>query len=631
MKRNILNSTILCAAIVPLSLTCGVAQAQDADSPYDLGEIILSGGLTPVEAAAFGRSATVITGDALRTRGIVSVQNALRTVPGVAVSSAGGNFTQVRIRGGEASHTLILIDGVEAAGGDGEYSLSGLDTSNIERIEVLRGPQTVFYGANASSGVINIITRTGDIGTQYGTSAEVGSHGSTTLSGFASQRGEKGGLSLSFSDMHDAGYDFSGDGGERDATDRTTWIFKGDVQVLDTVKLGFNLRKSEEDFDFDSTNFAATDADSYIVDDATQVGTSDEMTMSFFAQQDMLDGRLQHRLTYELTDNDSTSNNGPVVNEQTEAYKYRLSFGIDGGTVDTANHLANLLLEHETDRSNTNALYARHTQSVALEYRGSFANGLDVQAGARFDDNSVFKDATTWSLGASYTFAGSGVRLRASAGTGVVNPSYFELYANAWGTVGNPNLRPEESRSFDIGVDVPFAQGRGEIGVTYFNEELEDEITFVAAPGGGNTYINQTGTSKRQGIEVQGQFAATDTIDLRLNYTYLDATEPNGAVEVRRPEHELGIGMTAQAFGGRGSVSVDLRHVTGNRDSQFFPPFGAAELPDYTTVDVATRYALTDAVDATFRITNLFDEAQSDVWGYAGRDRAFYVGLDANW
>lgn len=631
MKRNFLSSTILCAAVVPLALTTGQARAQDEEPAFDLGEIILSGGLTPVDAARYGRAATVITGADLKTRGISTVQDALRAVPGVSVSSSGGNFTQVRIRGGESSHTLILIDGVEAAGGDGEYSLSGLDTANIERIEVLRGPQSVLYGSNASSGVINIITRTGDIGTHYGTSVEVGSHGSTNVSGFASQRTERGGLSLSFSDARDAGYDFSGDGGERDATDRTTWVFKGDIRVIDTLKLGFNLRKSDENFDFDNTNFAATDADSYIVDDPTQHGTSDEITFSTFAQHDMLEGRLQQRLTYELTEDESTINGGPVTKTQTEAYKYRLSFGIDGGTVATANHLASLLLEHESDRSSTNPAFSRHTQSVALEYRGTFMEALDVQAGVRFDDNSVFKDATSWTLGASYTFAGSGVRLHASAGTGVVNPTYFELYANAFGTVGNPNLHPEESRSFDIGVEVPFAQGRGVVDVTYFNEELEDEITWVPAAGGGSTYINQAGTSKRQGFEVQGQYAATDTIDLRLFYTYLDAENPNGTVEVRRPEHELGIGVTAQTFGGRGSVSVDLRHVADNWDSRFFPPFGTGKLPDYTTVDVAARYAVTDAVDATFRVTNLFDDNQTDVWGYAGRDRTFYVGLDANW
>ncbi|MCZ4353583.1 TonB-dependent receptor [Roseovarius aestuarii] len=631
MKRIFLSSTYLCAAIVPLSLTCGQALAQDSDAAYDLGELILSGGLTPVDAQTYGRAATVITGADLKSRGIASVQDALRAVPGVSVSSAGGSFTQVRIRGGEASHTLILIDGVEAAGGDGEYSLSGLDTANIERIEVLRGPQSVLYGSNASSGVINIITRSGEIGTHYGTSAEVGSHGSTSVTGFLSQRSERGGVSLSFSDVHDAGYDFSGDGGARDSTDRKTWVLKGDVQVLDSVKLGFNLRQSEENYEFDNTNFAAVDAASYIVEDPTQHGTSDETTLSVFAQHDMLDGRLQQRLTYELTDNDATTNGGPVTTTTTEAYKYRLSFGIDGGDVASANHLATMLLEHESDRSSTNPLYSRHTQSVALEYRGKFMDALDVQAGVRFDDNSVFEDATSWTLGASYTFAGSGIRLHASAGTGVVNPTYFELYANSFGTVGNPNLKPEESRSFDIGIEVPFAQGRGLVDVTYFNEELEDEITWVAAVGGGSTYINQTGTSKRQGVEVQGQYAATDTLDLRLFYTYLDAENPDGSVEIRRPKHEVGIGMTAQTFGGRGSVSVDLRHVADNADSQFFPPFGTAKLPDYTTVDVAARYAVTDAVDATLRVSNLFDDAQSDVWGYAGRDRTIYVGFDANW
>ncbi|MEO0772254.1 MAG: TonB-dependent receptor [Pseudomonadota bacterium] len=610
------------------------ALAQDA---LDLGTLILSGGLTPIEEERYGRSATVITSDDFKERGINSVQDALRAVPGVSVSSAGGNFTQVRIRGGESNHTLILIDGVEAAGGDGEYILSGLSTANIERIEVLRGPQSVFYGSNASAGVINIVTRTGGIGQEYGMSLEVGSHGSANASLFVSSRNDRGGLSLSLSNDQDAGWDFSGDGGERDKTDRFTAILKGDYRVSDQIELGFNLRHSQENFDFDSLNFAATNAATYVVDDPTQVSNREEMTFSIYGEHTFASGRVSQRLTYELTDNDQSTGAVAPTTTETEVLRYLLSVGLDGDLT-AANHLINTLLEFEEDRSSTNPLFNRETQSIALEYRGSFGSGFDVQAGVRFDDNSVFDDAVVWNVGGSYTFANN-VRIHASAGTAVVNPTYFELFANTPngffgpGTDGNPNLSPEENRGFDIGVEVPFFGDRGLIDVTYFNEELEDEITFTPGIGAGgrNGFVNQTGTSTREGFEVEAEFAATDSVDLRLFYTYLDAKNPNGTVEVRRPEHEVSLGITSQAFRGRGSVSADIRYVAGNADSRFFPPFGTAETPDFVTVDVAARYGVTENVDVTFGVDNLFDERYSEVWGYASRDQTFYFGFDANW
>jgi vitamin B12 transporter len=626
-KDTDMNRHIL-AVLATTAIFTHPALAQEA---YDLDAIIVSGGLTPIAAEKYGRSATVLTADEIKKRGLNTVQDALRAVPGVSVSGSGGSFTQVRIRGAEANHTLILIDGVEAAGGDGEYILSGLDTANIERIEVLRGPQSVFYGANASAGVINIITRTGGIGQEYGASFEVGSHGSTNATGFASTRSGRGGLSLSFSDYRDAGWDFSGEGGERDSTHRYGVTLKGDLKVMDSLKLGFNLRHSKEDNDLDSISFVAVDADGYVVDDPTQISTREEMTLSLFGEHEMLEGRLLQRLAFELTDNDRTSNGGPKTRTKTEAYKYRLSFGLDGTAAADADHLLNFLAEHEQDSSSTNPLFERKTNSLALEYRGSFDNGLDIQLGARFDDNNVFKDATTWNLGASYTFAGSGVRLHASAGTGVVNPSYFELFAASFGFTGNPNLRPERNESFDVGIEVPVMAGRGSIDVTYFNEKLRDEITSISTGPGTFSFINQSGNSTREGFEVEGQLAASDAIDLRLFYTYLDAKNPDGSTEIRRPKHELGLGITAQTFGGRGSVTADLRYVADNTDTQFFGTFTPAKLPDYAVVDLSARYAVTEHVDATLRIDNLFDKTYSDVWGYATRDRTISVGFDANW
>lgn len=615
-------SLLASVAVSPLLFTA--ASAQDT---VDLGEIVISGGLSPIEADALGRSASVVTAQEIEARGITTVQDALRALPGVSVNGSSTSFTQVRIRGGEGNHTLVLIDGIEAAGGDGEYILSGLETANIERVEVLRGPQSVYYGSNASAGVINIITRKGGVGETYTATLEVGD--ATTATAFVSRRSARGGVSFSFSHRDDRGYDQSGSGGEKDGLERTTAILSGDYLVTDALKLGFTLRRAAEEYDTDPSPFGAVDADSYVVDDPTTGATRDEWTAGVYADYEMMGGRLTHRLSFEKTEYESTYNRGMPTTTDTEALKYRLSFGLDGRAVAEADHLLNLLLENEQDNSSSNPLYGRESTSVALEYRGSFANGLDVQAGTRFDDNDVFEDATTWNVGLSYQFPDSGIRLHASAGTGIVNPSYFELYAADFGYLGNPDLRPEQNKSFDIGAEFEVLQGRGLIDLTYFNETLTDEITSVSTGAGTYSFENKAGDSDRQGLEVSGSLQASDALAVRLAYTYIDAKNPDGSVEVRRPRHEFTLGATLDSFGGRGTVSADIRHVSGNFGKQFFGSFATVELPAYTTVDVAATYALTDGLTLNGRITNLFDDDAVDVWGFASRGRAAYVGISA--
>ena len=633
----------LAASTAALGALATPATAQDG---FDLGQIILSGGFTPVEAARYGRAAVVVTGEEIAERGISTVQEALRALPGLSVSSSGGDSTQLRIRGSEANHVLVLIDGIPAASGDNDYVFSGLEAGNVARIEVLRGPQSVFYGSSASAGVVNIITRDAEPGASARFALRIGNGEQVGV--FAGARGDRGGVALSFQHDNDTGYDYSGSNGERDGTLRRTIGLKADYQATEALRFGVILRRADETSQFDSTSFAATSAAGYVVDNPGTFSVVDEFTGEVFAEFEAMDGRLLHRLSRSVTRNDRAQDFGfglgAPTRTKTDALKYRLSYGLDGAPVGEGDHLLNLFLEKETATSTSNAGFGRETVSAAVEYRGSFEPGIDVQVGVRRDDNDRYEDITTWNASASWRMA-NGMRLHASAGTGSADPTYFELSDNffpAFGAgsntqyTGNPALQPERNRSFDIGLEMPVLDGRGVIDVTYFNETLEGEITdtftgFDPVTNTSNfTFLNQAGESTREGIEITGRIAATDRLDLRFGYTYLDAKNPNGSVEIRRPKHELSLGATLQAFGGRGSVSADLRHVAGNFDTQFFGAFQTVELPDVTTVDVALDYRLSDTLTLEARVQNLFDAEQSDVWGYAGQPREITVGLLAS-
>ncbi len=629
MTPSPLSRLALCAAIAPLAVQ---AQTAGPASPIMLDTVVISGGLSPVAADAYGRAFTVLTADDIERRGLRTVQDALRTVPGVSVSSTGSSITQVRIRGAEANHTLVLIDGVQAAGGADEYVMSSLETANIERIEVLRGPQSVFFGSNASAGVINIITRRGRSGTHYGGAAEVGN--GTAASGWFTQRGPRGGLAFTASARDDKGFDQSGDGGEKDGSDRQTIGLTGDWKPADDVTLGFTLRRAGEDYDYDAVNLGATDADSYLIDDPTLYGERTEVSGAAWAEYAMLDGRLTHRLEVQGTVLKLSDNGGDETRGETRALKYRLSYGLDGQPVESAAHLLNVMVERIDDENNAGPDFDRRNTSVALEYRGFLDNGLDVQAGLRRDDNEVFQDFTSWNLGLSWRIPDTALRLHASAGRGLVNPAFYELYADDAFTVGNPDLRPERNTGFDIGIEAGLLDGRGLIDVTYFNETMDDEITYVfgAAPDGVRaTYVNEVGESPREGVEVAARLQATDALDLGLTYTYLSAKGPDGSVEIRRPRHELGLTASLAVAGGRGRITADLRHVAGNYDTQFWGAFATEELPDFTVVNLTGGYDVTDSLRLTSRVVNLFDEEYSDVWGYASAGRTVHVGLETAW
>ncbi|KPP93134.1 MAG: TonB-dependent cobalamin receptor BtuB [Rhodobacteraceae bacterium HLUCCA08] len=607
------------------------ATAQDS---FDLGEIVVSGAFVPLDASAYGRAVTIVTSDDIARSGATTVQDAIAALPGVSVSRTDPYNTQVRIRGGEGNHTLVLIDGVEAMSGEnGEYFFSGLSAADIERIEILRGPQSVIYGSNAMSGVISITTaRPVADGSAYRVGYLLGSDGSWGANFTGATRSARGELSYALIARHDGGFDISGDGGAADESDRLTLNLTGRTRLGEGVEAGFTLRATDQDYDFDRADGGAADAAGYIVD-ADNSADRTERLGSAWIEVEAMGGQMLHRLGYEgnafataLSDD-----TGSVTSDTESAMTtlgYTLSYAADGGLVETSDHVVTLLLEAQRlsfDDTLRGESYGRDSTAIALEYVGQISPALAMQASVRRDFNEEFEDATSWTLAGSYSFA-SGVRLHASAGQAVVNPSMYEQFGFFPGFyVGNPDLEPERSLGFDIGIETPFDGGRGLVDVTLFHEDLENEIVYAPT---FDRAINRDGTSNRKGVELSVDYQVSPAVALSFDYTYLDATGADGSVEVRRPGHEAVLGLSAEAFGGDGTVTAQLRHVADLWDTQFWGSFETLQLPDYTVVDLAMTYDIADNVTLSGRIDNLLDEEVSDVWGYAGPGRAAFVGLD---
>ncbi|WP_417254026.1 TonB-dependent receptor plug domain-containing protein [Celeribacter sp.] len=636
------TSRLLRLTTAALALTTSPMLAQDTGEIFLLDEIVVSGGLTGIAKDNFTRDYSILTADALKERGITTVQDALRSLPGVSVTSTGETYTQVRMRGGEADHVLVLIDGVVAnSSGSGEYLFTGLTLENIERIEVLRGPQSTLYGANAMSGVISIVTKsTKTIDTEYGGSLEVGSHDTYAGEVYLRQAGELGNIALSLGSRHTDGEDNSRSGGDTDYNDRETLSLKGEYDFSDTITAGFTLRRTWQNYGYDSPSYTPVDDPADYLEDTPDTADRNQIFGSLWLEASTLGGRLDHRFAISTMDQDSTHYSAGAYSSDDAAtrhsFKYTGSYALDGSEAKAAQHKLNFSLEaeRETYKSSYAAggTYERENQSIALEYQGRLNNGLDVQSGLRHDFNDVFEDATTWNLSAAYQLPGRDIRLRAASGRAIVNPTMFEQFGYVPGTyTGNSDLKPEESLSYEIGADMGFAGGYGDLSVTLFHSKVENMIS-----GSGDTSTNLEGTSTRKGAELSLGLQATDWLYIAANYTYTHARNSSDERLVHRPEHELGLAATTDILGGRGAITTDIRHVAGNYDSEWYNTAWpdspeVSKLPTFTTVNLAARYDLTEHVQLNARVTNLFDETYSEAWGYYGPTRAIYVGVSTAW
>lgn len=628
------------------------ALAQDQDD-VDLGTLILSGGLTPVESSSYGRSSTVLTAEDIEESSAVYVADVLRGLPGVSVSRTGsfGGLTQIRLRGNEGNHTLVIIDGVEVADpSQGEYDFGGLIAADIARIEILRGPQSSIYGSNAIGGVISITTKratepgvTGEIG------VEVGSDGTTEGRLAVRLKTGRGDLSFSAARRDTGGFDISGTpGGEVDGDLNRTYNLVGSYDVSDILTVGGTLRHVDRISDTDGFFFGALTRPGLVFDDASNA-TVQETFGSVFAALDTLDGRLTHRLdlsysdinrqganSFGLPSFDSTGTRSKVL--------YRGSYAIDGGPVDTANHIVTFATdyEYETFVNNNPALVfaptalieqTREQTGLVLEYQGQFENGFSVQGSVRQDFNDRFDDFTTYAVGASYLFPNQITRVRASYGTGVQNPTLFEQFGFSNNFTPNPNLEPEQSEGWDIGIEQQILGGRGVVDLTYFNQVVTDEITSVFDPVTFvGTPINQAGESDRQGIEFASRFDVTDSLDVAFNYTWLDAENPNGTIEVRRPENEALLQVGYSLANNKTRFNLEVQHVSGLFDTDFTSPaFGASQvkLSDYTLLHLGMTHDVTDNVRLYANIRNLTDESYQEVDGYATEGRTIFFGVIA--
>lgn len=641
--------TLLASAAIGIAAAPATAQSnptlptRDADGNEIVVTASRSGEGTVV--ADLPASITLLDAAALEQRQTRIVSDVLRDVPGLAVSRTGGvgGMTQVRIRGSEANHVLMLIDGIEVSDPfQGEYDFGTLIADEAAKIEVLRGQQSSLYGSDAIGGVIQYITLTGRERPGFSARAEGGSFG--TVTGGARLAGVSGDT-LDYA-LSSSVYQTDGTptarGGSRDvgatsvgATGKVTWT------PSSTFKLTGVGRYSYTDAD---TNDTATSGANfgYVIDSPGVHSRVQGIYGLARAELALADGRWTNALTGQFAGTDRKAFNASGLDFGNKGQRYKGSFEssyrIDTGAL-VSRITAAVDYEREAFRNTTPGGFAftgrRTTDNWGFvgQYEGTVADALSFGGSVRHDANNRFADVTTYRLQAGYRLP-LGLRARGAYGTGVKNPGYFELFGFSDGRyIGNPDLKPEKSKGWEAGLDQEIAGGRATVGATYFDSKLEDEIftaypapTFIASPR------NRTTLSRQHGVEAFVSARPIDQIRFDLAYTYLHARE-NGAVEVRRPKHVASLNTTVFSQDQRFSGTLTVRYNGRQDDLAFIDPSFVpvrVSLQEYVLVNLNAQYRLTDRLSVFGRVENLFDERYEEVFSFATPGRAAYGGIKAS-
>lgn len=580
-----------------------------------------------------GTSVTVITEKEIQALGAQTAADALRFVPGVSVNQSGnaGSYTQVRIRGSEANHVLLIVDGVRYRDPAGiGFDFSGLLAGDIARIEVLRGPQSGIYGSDAHAGVIAVTTKSGRGFKKpvAESQVEIGSFNTLSTSAFAGGGSETLWGSISASGLKTSGYNVATTGTEKDASEIGAFNLNLGAAPFAGFSVDSHLRYSTRSADYDDSNFFDPSAPP-LIDSATPFYGQNDIAGRIAASYRAPGSGLQQEVAWDSYNFQRTALDafGPFDSEgHRQQATYRAVYGFDTPQILNSSHRASFQASREwVDYTTTFQPFASlETTGFAGEWITSFEDRLFLSANLRHDISDFFADPTTWKFSARYNFD-QGTSLHAAVGTGVTNPTLDELFGSSGGFVGNPALLPEESFEWEAGIEQRW-NAEWTTGVTYFKGHTENEIRTLFFPV--FTAVNDPGISPRQGVEVLATYRPFANLLISGNYTYTDARTSAGLEEIRRPPHSGSIDVAWFFLDGRANLNVGVAY-NGPMVDQDFRVFPAplVRLDNYTLLNAKLSYKMSEQAEAYVKVQNGLDQDYQEVFGFRGQPFSAYAGM----
>jgi len=584
------------AAFVSTGLFSQTAPSSSApaEPPVVLNAIVVTATRTPRNPADIPSSVSLLTpGDWTRSE-IPDLAGLLRSLPGVAVVSTGavGAQTSLFFRGSAPHQTLFLVDGVRVNDRGAFYQnfLGGADLANIQKVEVVRGPQSVLYGGSAMGGVISVETLKGSGDPSLRANAEGGSF--STLAGGAVVSGSGGGLAYSASaNWFETANDRPGNDFEQGSwSARLDWSDPGSPGLA----IGATARGMSSTYDEPGARGPFP---------FTGVLEFDQTLATAFARYE--GGGVRARLILATQDREYsfTSIYGSTPVESTRRV---IDFQATADVSETFELTAGG--GYEPSKQTTPGEVKKETlRAVFLSGVWEPAADTSVVLGVRHDDFKSVGGHATWRVGVAHTVPTTGTTLRAAVGTAFTAPSLDDRYGNlAFFQPGSPNIRPEESRGWEAGVEQSMPGGKGRVMATYFSNRYRDLFGFDP-----NTYATiNVGRATSRGMELAGEFKPYDGVQVLAGYTWTDAEDSSTGDRLpRRPGHSGNIDVEfvpAEGF----LIGGGVRWVASRVD------VGPVDLPDYLTVRLHAAWQVNARVRMHVRIENLLDREYEEVEGY---------------
>lgn len=649
----VLFAIFLCSSFS--SAQDSIIQKTDSTGYYKLSDVVITATKTPANTLELANSISIIDSAQISNSNANSVFDVLKNETGISFTRQGGNGTlsNLYIRGANSSHTLVLIDGVEVNltnDPSGVYDFSALPIDNIERIEVLRGPQSTLYGSDALAGVINIISKKGSGSPQFSLLTEAGSYNSYKALFGLNGSIQKLNYSASFSRSQSDGYSVASE--KYGNTESDGYFFNNfsalvGYSISETAEINFYTRylKSESDNDQFGGEFG---------DDPTYVTNQEEFSIRGEGKLKLFDEVWNQKLGLTFFrnvrnnsyDTSAASINYPFyVNDYSWAHydgrKYKIDWQNDFQL--SKSNLLTAGLEFEIEES-ASEYYAFNyvpdpfspdiesvipmndakTFGVYIQDQLKFENSLFVTLGARLDDHSKFGSQFTYKIAPSYMHWETGTKIKATIGTGFKAPSLYYLYDPAY---GNENLNPEESFGWDFGLEQYFFSQNLTLGVTYFYNKFTDMFGF--------DYVTFKTINIKEaitkGFEAYIEVKPSDELNIKVNYTYTDARDISPESSdfnkklLRRPENKAGL-FASYSFIPKANLTAEVIWV-GIREDINFSTYERTELKEYVLLNLAAHYDVFDFLRLQVRVENLLDTDYEEVYGYGTAGLSFYGGI----
>jgi vitamin B12 transporter len=612
-------------AIVTAMLMAACATHAAETTETELPDMVVTPTGQDAAPNQLGHSLSVITADQIEANGWRSLPEALRSLPGLHVvqSGAPGSTVSLFLRGSRTSHVLVLIDGIrvnDPSGPTREAYIGGIDLANVARIEVVRGPQSGLYGADAIAGVINIITKESREGTAGSVSAEAGSYDTYRVKGEMSARKGAVSGSASVAYLESRGFSSASErfpgNEESDGMDSLNVSARVGVTPSETVSIEATARYIEWMNEYDAGSGPAADADG-------NVAETEQVLAGIRARLGAPTARWQQSVHVQYSTSERTFEDSWGTSTF-DGENWEAEFRNDVAVSESHNVSVGVSYRDETAKAST-------MDSVSADNIGVYAQhsigygAFDAVASVRHDEHQTSGGEVTYRVAPSIAIEKSGTRLRGSVGTGFKAPSLYQLHApaSAWGSVGNADLRPETSLGWDAGVEQVIVPEILSFGVTYFASDVEDLIEFV------NGYQNVSEVEIR-GVEVLASLTPTDRMTVDVSYTYTDSENQETDEQLIRIPNDRASLAISYAITPRARVSATALYVSARNDSYFDASMFtslAVKTAAYTVVNLAGSVDISDTVTLFGRIDNVFDETYEEVYGYGTAGVSGYGGV----